>query len=84
MFLCHQGPLFGRTLVCRGWLSVHPDCIAVRLALINGEITVEQRDAEVVREDESWSDASSDLGLLPVGAGCVKRHPELREYLIKA
>lgn len=47
VFLCHQSNAHGRSTVCRGWLSVHADSIAVRLALLNGSITVKQRDAAV-------------------------------------
>ena len=45
VFLCHQTNAIGRETVCRGWLSVHPDCVAVRLAISRGQVTPEQRDA---------------------------------------
>lgn len=35
VFLCHHGK---RDAVCRGWLSVHADSLAVRLAVIFGSI----------------------------------------------
>jgi len=43
VFLCHQTKARGRPadapgLVCRGWLAVHPDSIAVRLAVVTGQI----------------------------------------------
>lgn len=44
IFMCHQGPMIGQELVCKGWLNVHPDCIAVRVAVARGEISVEDRD----------------------------------------
>jgi Family of unknown function (DUF6283) len=44
IFMCHQGPMIGKELVCKGWLNVHPDCIAVRIALSRGKISVEDRD----------------------------------------
>lgn len=41
-FHCHQEKEIGKPTVCRGWLSVHPDCLAVRLARCSGLITREQ------------------------------------------
>lgn len=40
VFLCHHSDLNqpGRQAVCRGWLAVEPDCIAVRLAVVRGQI----------------------------------------------
>lgn len=46
LFLCHAHGKASPSL-CRGWLSVHSDCVAVRLGLLRGRITVAQRDAEV-------------------------------------
>lgn len=37
VFLCHNGFL-ERRLVCRGWLSVHCESVAVRIAVSNGQI----------------------------------------------
>lgn len=44
IFMCHQGPMINKELVCKGWLDVHPDCIAVRIGVLRGEIGV--RDIE--------------------------------------
>lgn len=41
VFHCHQEPMIGKPTVCHGWLSVHPDCIAVRMARFSGLITKE-------------------------------------------
>ena len=46
-FLCHHSPFRDGETACRGWLTVHADSIAVRLAMCAGKITPEQRDAKV-------------------------------------
>lgn len=38
VFLCHHTHRLGRETVCRGWLAVHPDSMAVRLAIVRGEL----------------------------------------------
>jgi hypothetical protein len=40
-FHCHQEPEIGKPTVCRGWLSVHADSVAVRIARFQGLITKE-------------------------------------------
>lgn len=40
-FHCHQGTVTGTLTVCRGWLDVHQDSVAVRLAAMNGAIAME-------------------------------------------
>lgn len=47
VFLCHQSPFSRSNAVCRGWLSVERESIAVRLALIKGIVTQNQVEAEV-------------------------------------
>ncbi len=42
-FLCHQTNATGRTTVCRGWLSVHAESVAARMAVLNGSVTDEER-----------------------------------------
>ena len=37
-FHCHQENATGQPTVCRGWLSVHADSVAVRLAMATGRI----------------------------------------------
>ena len=46
VFLCHQPAERGEA-VCRGWLSVHREDVAVRLALMNESVTRDDADAEV-------------------------------------
>lgn len=48
IFLCHQTNASGRETVCRGWLTVAAESVAVRLALARKRITLEQRDAPVL------------------------------------
>lgn len=50
-FHCHQEPQIGKPTVCRGWLSVHLDCHAVRIAYFTGLLTKEQL-ASIPREIE--------------------------------
>lgn len=40
-FHCHQENATGVPTVCRGWLSVHADSIAVRMAIIDGKVTAD-------------------------------------------
>jgi hypothetical protein len=46
IFMCHQ-PSEGAEALCRGWLSVHADDIAVRIALVSGATTRDDVDAPV-------------------------------------
>jgi hypothetical protein len=55
-FLCHQTTSTGKETGCRGWLTVHADSVAVRVALVRGQVTVEDRDA------------GTDVRLYPSGA----------------
>lgn len=32
---------------------------------------------------ENWPDGAGDLGWLPVGPECLRRHPELRPYTVE-
>ncbi|HET6494669.1 MAG TPA: DUF6283 family protein [Thermoleophilia bacterium] len=50
-FHCHQENATGRGTVCRGWLSVHRDGIAVRLAQAVGSIAI--ADVASLPDDES-------------------------------
>jgi hypothetical protein len=46
-FHCHQETRTGRPMACRGWLTVHRDSPAVRLAVIEGRVTMDDLDAPV-------------------------------------
>lgn len=65
-FHCHQENATGVATVCRGWLSVHPDSVAVRVALLDGRLTVDQRDAEVGVELYGSGQEACEAGLAGV------------------
>lgn len=46
-FRCHQQAATERPTACRGWLSVHAETVAVRLAVIYGRVTVDEVYADV-------------------------------------
>lgn len=46
-FLCHQTHPLGRETLCRGWLTVERESLAVRLGCIEGRIDPRQVDAPV-------------------------------------
>lgn len=37
----------------------------------------------ILRPDLEWEDGLSDLGAQPIGADCLRQHPELKPYVIK-
>ena len=47
LFLCHQSTAAKEELVCRGWLTVHCESVAARLAVLRGQLTVQQLYAKV-------------------------------------
>lgn len=61
-FHCHQENAIDIPTVCRGWLTVHADSIAVRLAIMDGRVTVEQRDAPVAEPLFESGVAAADHG----------------------
>lgn len=48
MFLCHQTHALGQETLCRGWLTVERESLAVRVLLIRKLVTVEQVFANVI------------------------------------
>ncbi len=66
VFHCHQERQTGVATVCRGWLSVHPDGLAVRLALAQGRLTPAQRDAPPAVELYSSGTEAAAAGLADV------------------
>lgn len=50
VFLCHHSLTQAADTLCRGWLSVHSDSVAVRLAVADRAVTWEQVDAPVTVE----------------------------------
>lgn len=66
IFLCHHSTLGKKETVCRGWLSVAADSIAVRLAMMDGKITPEQAYAEVDVDLYATGQEACDAGLAGV------------------
>lgn len=64
-FLCHHSPVIGKT-ICRGWLTVERDSIAVRLAIFRGEVTAAERDAPVSAALYETGHEGADAGLAGV------------------
>lgn len=62
-FLCHQSNIVGRDAVCRGWLSVHCESVAVRLAVMTGEVPPGSPYAEVGTELYASGNEAADAGL---------------------
>lgn len=68
-FLCHQTNATGIDTACRGWLSVHPDHVAVRLLLLlTDRLTAAQRDADPETPLYSSGNEAADAGLVGVPA----------------
>ncbi len=70
-FHCHQEAEIGKPTVCRGWLSVHPDCIAVRMARFSGLITKEQMAEIPIKPDPALY--SSGTQAMRAGIKGIKR-----------
>jgi Family of unknown function (DUF6283) len=68
VFHCHQETATGVATVCRGWLSVHPDTLAVRLAIAQGRLTVDQRDAPPAVELYRSAAEAAAVGLAAIEA----------------
>lgn len=49
-FLCHHSAVTDRQSVCRGWLTVHAESVAARLATSMGLVTDDERYAPVKEE----------------------------------
>ncbi len=66
VFHCHQENVTGVPTVCRGWLSVHQESVAVRLACAIGAVT--PGDVPLEREGDYYSSGheAADAGLAGV------------------
>lgn len=65
-FLCHHSPTTGRDAICRGWLTVHAESVAARLAVISGRVTDAERYAPVEVELYPTGRAAADAGMAGV------------------
>jgi len=61
-FHCHQEAVTKVDTVCRGWLSVHRDSVAVRLACVDGRIDPNDVPREVESEYYATGAAAADAG----------------------
>lgn len=66
IFLCHHTNSTGRETVCRGWLTVHCESAAARLAELQGFVTGEQRYADVDTPLYSTGREACDAGMADV------------------
>lgn len=66
LFLCHQTNATGTPTACRGWLTVHQESVAARLAVLHGRVTDDQRYAEVDVELYVTGTEARDAGLAGV------------------
>lgn len=81
-FKCHQQMVTQVPTVCRGWLSVHRDSVAVRFAVISGQVEYHQ----VPRAAESYLYASGTEACKAGLAGVTAPSPRARleiEKLLK-
>lgn len=61
-FLCHHTLDMSMETVCRGWLTVHQESVAVRLAILTGAVTVEEVYAEVPEKLYATGNEAADFG----------------------
>lgn len=64
-FLCHHSTAACQ-LACRGWLTVHRESVAARLAVMTGVVSDEQRHAAVSVELYANGNEAADAGLAGV------------------
>ena len=62
-FLCHHTPAIGQKTVCRGWLTVHAESVAVRLAVARGLVTDDERYGLVWEPLYGSGNEAADAGL---------------------
>jgi hypothetical protein len=79
IFLCHQTNALGHETVCRGWLTVEQDSLAVRLALCRGEVTPEQVYADPLVPLYATGEEAAIAGLAGVPAPSVKAERVMRQ-----
>lgn len=75
VFHCHQENRTGRPTVCTGWLHVHADSIAVRLAVITGRLPADALDHQCPIAFHPSGKAAAEHGL----ADAAQPGPEARQ-----
>jgi ribosomal protein S18 acetylase RimI-like enzyme len=68
VFLCHHSRLGESERVCRGWLSVHAESVAVRIAVARGEIPPDAPYEPVTVELHTDGAAAAAAGMAEVAA----------------
>lgn len=63
VFLCHHSTTTKRDTVCRGWLTVHRESVAARIATMQGLVTDEQRYACVREKLYRTGNAAANAGM---------------------
>ena len=76
-FHCHQENATGQPTVCRGWLSVHADSVAVRMCLMRGSL----KPSDVPPEPEALYYSSGAEACSAGLAGCKKPSPEAEKKM---
>jgi Family of unknown function (DUF6283) len=67
-FLCHHSLTQPGDTLCRGWLTVHSDSVAVRLTVAKGAVTWDQVDAPVTVELYASGNEAADAGEVAIEA----------------
>lgn len=62
-FLCHQSREIGKDTACRGWMAVHCESVAVRLAILKGDVTPAQLYADVASPLYKTGNEAADAGI---------------------
>lgn len=71
-FLCHQTAATGVDTACKGWVACHQDGLAVRVAMIRGDLTAEQVYSDCPVEIYSSGAEAREAGLAGIEAPSTK------------
>ncbi len=83
LFLCHHSPDMTREAVCRGWLSVHSQSVAVRLSMMQGVVTPEQVYAEPIVKLYASGREACDAGMAGIDAPGVNAQRAIDKLITK-
>lgn len=62
-FLCHHSPDMKQQAACRGWLTVHRETVAVRIAMMTGQVTPDEVYTEVSAPLFASGNEAADAGI---------------------
>ena len=82
-FLCHQSTITDRETVCRGWLSVHCESVAVRLAEARGEVPPGAKYDPVPVPLYATGNEAADAGLRGVKRPSRKARREIDKLTVR-